>query len=215
VPGLRNDFMIKNVIFDFGGVFFEIDYHAPVREFKKLGFENFEEIYSQAAQSDLFDLAETGKISNEDFYKKIESYCPAGTTRQQVIDAWNSILLFIDESKVDIAREVKLKGYPTFLLSNTNAIHVAEFERMIDEKMGLPNFKSCFDKVYYSNEIGIKKPYPETFLAVCEWNNLEPSETLFIDDSLQHVEGAKKAGLQAAHLKPGNSLRDIIDHFIP
>lgn len=214
MAGSRNNPMIRNIIFDFGGVFFEIDYHAPVREFKKLGFEDFDKIYTQASQSDLFDLLETGKISNESFYEKIESYCPVGTTRQQVIDAWNSILLYIVPEKVAIAREMKDKGLRTFLLSNTNAIHVAEFERMIDVKMGLNAFRSCFEKVYYSNEIGIKKPYPETFLQVCQWNNLNPEETLFIDDSIQHVQGAKKAGLQVAHLTSGNSLEDIIRQFI-
>ncbi len=206
--------MIQNIIFDFGGVFFEIDYHAPVREFKKLGFSDFDKIYAQAAQTDLFDQLETGKISNEDFYQRIEAYCPAGTTRQQVIDAWNSILLYIDPSKVAIAEAMKARGLRTFLLSNTNAIHVAEFERMIDEKMGIDQFKKCFEKIYYSNEIGIKKPYPETFLQVCQWNNLNPDETLFIDDSIQHVQGAKKAGLQVAHLTSGNSLEDIIRQFI-
>ena len=101
-----------------------------------------------------------------------------------------------------------------FLLSNTNAIHVAEFERMIDETYGLSKFKSYFEKVYYSNEIGLKKPYPETFLEVCKWNDLDPSETLFIDDSLQHVEGAKKAGLQVAHLKSDYTLEQIFADFI-
>lgn len=205
---------IQNVIFDFGGVFFEIDYHAPVRAFQQLGFEDFDKIYAQASQSDLFDQLETGKISDEDFYQVIEGYCPAGTTRKQIVDAWNCILLSIDPEMVALAQATRDRGYRTFLLSNTNAIHVAEFEKMIEEKMGLENFRKAFEKIYYSNEIGIKKPYPETFLEVCKWNNIEPAETLFIDDSLQHVEGAKKAGLQAQHLKPGNSLNDILKNII-
>ena len=204
---------VRNVIFDFGGVLFEIDYHAPVREFKKIGFENFDEIYAQAAQTELFDKAETGKISNEDFYKEIHSYCP-NTTRQEVVDAWNSILLHLMPEKVKVVENTQAAGMRVFLLSNTNAIHVAEFERMIEETFGLSKFKSYFEKVYYSNEIGIKKPYPETFLEVCKWNDLDPAETLFIDDSLQHVEGAKKAGLQVAHLKPDYTLEQIFADFI-
>lgn len=205
---------IRNVIFDFGGVFFEIDYNAPVRAFHALGFEDFDKIYTQAAQTDLFDKLETGKISNEEFYQKIESFCPLGTTRDQVIEAWNCILLRILPEKLELAHQTKDKGYRTFLLSNTNAIHVAEFEKMIDEEIGIESFRSAFEKIYYSNEIGIKKPYPETFLQVCEWNDLNPAETLFIDDSLQHVEGAKKAGLQAEHLKPGNELDAILASLI-
>jgi putative hydrolase of the HAD superfamily len=204
---------VRNVIFDFGGVLFEIDYHAPVREFKKIGFSNFEEIYSQASQSQLFDRAETGKISNEDFYTEIHSYCPTAS-RKEVIDAWNSILLHLMPEKVEVVAKTKEAGMRVFLLSNTNAIHVAEFERMIEQSYGLEKFKSYFEKVYYSNEIGIKKPYPETFLEVCKWNDLDPSETLFIDDSVQHVEGAKKAGLQVAHLKSDYTLEQIFADFI-
>jgi putative hydrolase of the HAD superfamily len=85
---------------------------------------------------------------------------------------------------------------------------------MIETGYGLERFKSHFEQVYYSNEIGIKKPYPATFLEVCKWNDLNPDETLFIDDSIQHVEGAKKAGLQVQHLKPGNELEKIVSALI-
>lgn len=199
---------IKNVIFDFGGVLFEIDYYAPVREFKKIGFGDFDKIYTQAAQNEIFDKMETGKMSNEDFYSYVHSFCP-GASHQQVVDAWNSILLRLLPEQVRVVERVKEMGYKTFMLSNTNAIHVAEFERMIDETMGLPNFRSVFEKIYYSNEIGIKKPYPETYLEVCSWNGLVPSETAFIDDSQQHVTGAAEAGLYAIHLEPGKLLSDL------
>jgi putative hydrolase of the HAD superfamily len=70
-----------------------------------------------------------------------------------------------------------------------------------------------FEKIYYSNVIGLKKPYPETFLQVCEWNKLIPSETLFIDDSLQHVEGARRAGLRAYHLQPGERVSELLSQL--
>lgn len=202
------------MIFDFGGVLFDIDYSAPARMFKKLGFENFEEIYSQANQSDIFDRLETGKVSYDEFYDYLLSFCAEGTTHHQVVEAWNCILLDIMVEEVKLVKKVKEAGFRIFLLSNTNAIHVAEFEKMIDQKIDLQEFKSLFEKVYYSNEIGIKKPYPSTYLQVCEWNNLIPAETLFIDDSIQHVEGAKKAGLQAIHLKPDYTLERVVSEII-
>lgn len=202
------------MIFDFGGVLFDIDYSAPARMFKKLGFENFEEIYSQANQSEIFDRLETGKVSYDEFYDYLLSFCAEGTTHGQVVEAWNCILLDIMVEEVELVKKVKEAGFRIFLLSNTNVIHVAEFEKMIDQKIDLQEFKSLFEKVYYSNEIGIKKPYPSTYLQICEWNNLVPAETLFIDDSIQHVEGAKKAGLQAIHLKPDYTLERVVSEII-
>jgi FMN phosphatase YigB (HAD superfamily) len=109
-----------------------------------------------------------------------------------------------------VYQKIRQSGIRTFLLSNTNAIHVAEFEQMIAHTMDFELFKSAFEKIYYSNAIGIKKPHPETFLQVCEWNGLNPAETLFIDDSAQHVEGALQAGLHAYHLKPGERISELL-----
>lgn len=200
---------IRNVIFDFGGVLFEIDYHLPAQAFAKLGFTDFKEIYTQANQNPIFDKLETGKVSNEEFMQYLHSFVPKAT-RQEVDDAWNCILLYIMPEQVEVVHQVKNSGRKTFMLSNTNAIHVAAFEKMIAEKMDINHFRSAFEKIYYSNVIGIKKPYPETYLKVCEWNNLIPSETLFIDDSIQHVKGALEAGLAAYHLKPGERISDLI-----
>ena len=209
MAGRMNFSGIRNIIFDFGGVLFDIDYYAPVRAFRALGFEDFEAVYSQAAQRPEFDLLETGKISNEDFMSFLHAFVPH-IRRDQVDHAWNCILLDLWPEKVELVRSLRLKGYRTFLLSNTNAIHAAAFEQMIDAKMGLESFRSAFEQMYYSHVIGLKKPYPETFLEVCAWNNLVPAETLFIDDSVQHVEGAKEAGLQGLHLHQDMKLDQVL-----
>lgn len=88
-----------------------------------------------------------------------------------------------------------------FLLSNTNAIHAAVFEQ--DLARNLPDsegFWNAFEKAHYSHDLGIKKPHPSTFLHVCRLHGLRPDRTLFLDDSIQHVQGAREAGLQAHHL---------------
>lgn len=200
---------IKNIIFDFGGVLFEIDYHLPVKAFQQLGFEAFDQLYTQAMQRPEFDLLETGKITNEAFLEFLGSYVKSAT-KEEILYAWNCILLKPLCDEIRYASKVRQAGYRTFLLSNTNAIHVEVFEQMIRDAMPLQEFQSGFEKVYYSNEIGIKKPYPETFLQVCEWNGLDPKETLFIDDSLQHVEGARKAGLHAHHMLPGEKISELL-----
>ncbi|MBL0315657.1 MAG: HAD-IA family hydrolase [Flavobacteriales bacterium] len=162
---------------------------SQLQAFAKLGFTDFKEIYTQANQNPIFDKLETGKVSNEEFMQYLHSFVPKAT-RQEVDEAWNCILLYIMPEQVEMVHQVKNSGRKTFMLSNTNAIHVVAFEKMIAEKMDINHFRSAFEKIYYSNVIGIKKPYPETYLKVCEWNNLIPSETLFIDDSIQHVKGA-------------------------
>lgn len=200
---------IRNIIFDFGGVLFEIDYDLPAIAFENLGFGDFKSFYTQAAQNPMFDLLETGKIENDKFLDFLNEFVPEAS-REQVLHAWNVILLRIMPNEVECVHKIRQSGIRTFLLSNTNAIHVAEFEQMIANTMDFELFKSAFEKIYYSNAIGIKKPHPETFLQVCEWNGLNPTETLFIDDSAQHVEGALLAGLHAYHLKPGERISELL-----
>lgn len=204
---------IRHIIFDFGGILFDIDYHLPIAAFRALGFESFDQIYTQAAQTEMFDRLETGKVSNLEFMDYLNAQVPQAT-REQVSDAWNSILLALMPEKVALVQQYKDRGFSTFLLSNTNAIHAAVFEQMIEESMGLDQFRAAFDKTYYSHDIGIKKPYPETYLQVCAWNQLDPAETLFVDDSIQHVQGAAAAGLHALHVPPGVDLGSAVEACI-
>jgi putative hydrolase of the HAD superfamily len=200
---------IRNIIFDFGGVLFEIDYDLPAQAFENLGFADFRSLYAQAAQNPMFDLLETGKVENAAFLDFLHQHVP-NATREQVVHAWNVILLRILPQEVEFVHSVRKSGIRTFLLSNTNAIHVAEFEQMIADTMDVKLFRDAFEEIYYSNAIGLKKPHPETFLEVCAWNGLKPSETLFIDDSKQHVEGAIRAGLHAYHLQPGERISELL-----
>lgn len=204
---------IRNVIFDFGGVLFEIDYDLPAQAFEQLGFPGFRDLYTQAAQNPIFDLLETGKVSNEEFMAFLQAFVP-NATREQVTHAWNVILRHIMPEEVAVVKHVKDAGFRTFLLSNTNAIHVEAFEQMIADRMDVNAFKAAFEVIYYSNALGLKKPHPETFLHVCALNNLKPEETLFIDDSLQHVQGAVEAGLQGYYLKPGERISQVIHQLI-
>lgn len=196
---------IRNIIFDFGGVLFAIDYNAPAREFSKLGWDGFTSEYAQAAQSDVYDRLEIGDISVEAFWNYLYQKMP-DVPQQAVRDAWNSILLQPIAERIAAVPQIKNAGYRTFLLSNTNATHVPEFEQMMKDSGDYNHFKAGFEAIHYSQELGKRKPHPETFLHLCELHQILPSETLFIDDSIQHVEGAKKAGLQTLHLTPEKDL---------
>lgn len=206
---------LEAVILDFGGVLFDIDYPAPARALKELGLKNFEDLYSKASQADLFDLLETGHLSNEAFLTQVQRLMPETIGLDAIRTAWNSILTGLPAHRMD-AVKLLLPHYRTFLLSNTNAIHVEAFEPMIDRAVGLENFRACFEAIHYSNVLGIRKPHPETFLHVCALHKLTPATTLFVDDSPQHVEGAKAAGLQAYHLEiDKEEIGSLIAELVP
>ncbi|MDX1652334.1 MAG: HAD family phosphatase [Brumimicrobium sp.] len=190
---------IKNIILDLGGVLLNIDYHKTIDAFKSLGIENFDSIFTQAKQEKLFDLYESGQMHSDKFIEELKSKLPGDITSQEIIDAWNAMLLDFPEERLKYLLELK-KKYNTVLLSNTNPIHLEAFHKIIKDNNNLDSLDAHFNKVYFSSDMKMRKPSPNIFTRVCEEQGFKPEETLFIDDTLQHVEGAKAAGLQAHHL---------------
>ena len=187
---------IKNIIFDLGGVILNIDYNKTAEAFKKLGLKNFDELYSQSKQNHIFDNLEIGKLSANGFRNYIRKNVPHLTLSDQSIDsAWNAMLLDLPKERIQILQSIN-NDYRIFLLSNTNEIHVKEFTDYINKTFSPNLFKDIFEQYYYSNEIGMRKPNAETFQYVLSSNGINPKETLFIDDSMQHIKGAEKVGLQ-------------------
>lgn len=189
-----------SIIFDLGGVIINLDYNKTAQAFIDLGLSNFNEIYSKAKQTSLFDDFEKGTMSNEAFRATLKQYLPATVTDVEIDKAWNAMLLDIPLHRIDFLRKVA-ERYRIFLLSNTNLIHVTAFTVINDHLFGKGVFESIFEKHYYSCEMGMRKPDAEIFEFVLAQNGLERTNTLFIDDSPQHIEGARKTGLDAELLK--------------
>jgi FMN phosphatase YigB (HAD superfamily) len=200
----------KNIIFDFGGVIINIDYHRIVRSFEKLGIKNFEAKFSQLKQHHLFDDFEKGIISPEGFRNEIRTIANIPFTDKQIDAAWNSILINLPQKNIDLLLRLK-KSYRLFLLSNTNAIHEKAFTEMMFRDFGENVLEKTFERIYFSHNLHMRKPDEEIFNHVIKENDIVPSETLFIDDSPQHIEGAKKTGLQTFLVENGKTTSDFFN----
>ncbi|MBI3519535.1 MAG: HAD-IA family hydrolase [Bacteroidetes bacterium] len=119
------------------------------------------------------------------------------------------MLLDFPLHRLQLLTSLKSK-YRLFLLSNTNETHITEFERSLHLQHGYKNLEPFFEKVYYSCRMGMRKPDTEIFRFVLQQNQLNPLETLFIDDSPQHIEGALKTGIQAHFLPKDKDVQDLI-----
>ncbi len=193
---------IKNIIFDLGGVIINLDVKKTIEEFNKLSHVPFENIYTQAKQSELFNDFDKGKISGDKFFKKIKQEINYKGNEISLLYAWNAMLLDVPEERLDTLVDAK-QNYNTFLLSNTNEVHIADFEYNLYHIHGVKNFEDYFDRTYYSCRVGMRKPDKEIFELVLNENKLDPKETVFIDDSIQHVQGAGALGINA-YLLPKN-----------
>ena len=190
-----------------------LNYSKTEDEFKKIGVLNFKEFYSQKKQTLLFDDFEKGKIKPEEFISSFKESENLKIKEIDFINAWNAMLLEIPIEKLQFIDGLK-KDYKIILLSNTNEIHIKKFEDDLKKNNMLEQFYKCFDKIYYSSRMGKRKPEENCFNQVLEENGLIAENTLFIDDSIQHIEGAKKAGIKTFHLEKNKSILDLVPDII-
>lgn len=187
---------IKNIIFDYGNVIFSIDFKRVQQSWNQLGIANPETFFGHKEQDKIFDKFDRGEVTAAEFrdYVREKTNNPA-LTDDEIDAAWNSILVGIAKGNHDLLLQLKDK-YRTFLLSNINAIHYDYIMNYLKTDFGFDGNDHLFEKTYYSHLTGKRKPEPAIFEQVLTENNLKPEETLFIDDSPQHLEAAKKLGIQ-------------------
>jgi putative hydrolase of the HAD superfamily len=204
---------IKNIIFDLGGVIINLDIPKTISEFNKLSNQPFESIYNQLQQTPVFDLFDKGQITEKDFFVELKKALRNDVTDEELLFAWNAMLLDFPKHRLELLNKLK-PNYRLFLLSNTNESHVLEFEKTLFASHGYKNLEPFFEKVYYSCRMNQRKPNAEIFESVLNENNLIAEETLFIDDSPQHVEGALTLGVKAMLLEKNNEVEDLLKDLI-
>ena len=202
---------IKNIIFDLGGVVLNIDPKLTVAAFESFGLKDVAAKYNFPNQVQLFDQLEVGEITPDQFRDGLRELFETRLTDEQIDEAWNKMLLDFPEGRLEALERVG-KNYPTFLLSNTNEIHLEAYLKILEETTGRNDMNHIFDKIYYSQRVGMRKPDEKLFRLVLEENNLKAEETLFIDDALINVEAARKVGIKGYHIHISDE--EVADLFI-
>lgn len=204
---------IKNIIFDYGNVIFELDFQRLERAFKELGIPDTGTFFAHKVQNELFDRLDMGKVTAAEFRDEVRRISGKyDLSDEEITDAWNALLVGIAEGNHDVLMEMKSK-YRTFLLSNNNEIHYSFIMNYLKENYELNDNSSFFEKDYYSHLMGMRKPNSDIFEFVLNAHNLVPDETLFIDDSPQHLEAASKLGIKTALVERPEPLRSIVDRL--
>lgn len=201
---------IRNIIFDLGGVVLDVDYQQTIDAFHQLGIRNFEKQFSQAVQSDLFASYEKGLITDTDLRAKINKLSGLNLSDHQIDFAWNSMVGQFDRERIELIRSIK-SNYHIFLLSNTNSIHYRFFIDLFNRDFQT-DFHTLFHKAYYSFEIKLRKPDQEIFEYVLRDASIKKEETLFIDDSIQHIGSARRLGIPSYHLLKDESIIQLFEN---
>jgi len=214
-PGIRHPASIRNIIFDFGGVICDLDIDLTKKKFNEFGppkdSANVTPEEAGKAFGLLVEALETGRISPTGFRNSIRDHYLRPPSDRTIDDAWNALLGDIPEHRIRLLEKIR-GNYRIFLLSNSNKIHYDHYLKRFNEKFGYEDFDAVFEKAWFSFNIGMKKPDREIFEFVLAQHNIAPNETLFIDDTIMHVEGAAATGIVGYHLKPGEDISALFTH---
>ncbi len=193
-----------------GGVIFDIDHSLAQEAFLKLGIADIKELMSHKSQSPVFDKLEKGEIIPEDFYDEMRALSTQNLTDHAIKEAFNVMLLGIpDAAYFPLLKNVR-QTHRTFLLSNNNRIHYNFIIDNLQAKWNLPSFSQFFETEYYSHLVGMRKPNNDIFELLLDSENIDPSETLFIDDSPQHIQTASELGIHTYLKNQRENLADVL-----
>lgn len=199
---------IDNIIFDLGGVILTLDMPRAEKSFTDLGVKDYNTLFRNGNVSSFFKDYEIGKINDAEFLAAMKNLAGVPLNDADLLASWNAMLGVFPPERVDLLHSLKNK-YRLFLFSNTNALHLETFRKMYADTFNQQVFDDHFEKAYYSHTLGMRKPDAESFQYIIDENKLDPSRTVFIDDSLPNVEGAMAVGLKGIHLKPGTTILDL------
>ena len=187
--------MIDAIIFDFGDVFINLEKDRCAKAFLKLGLSAFTaEIYNQT------ENYEKGLIDETTFLRTFQKCIPSATL-PHIKAAWNMVLGDFPQERLDFVQNLSRK-YRLFLLSNTDKTHIQHFEASV----GAPfytAFYNCFEQVFYSYELQLRKPDAAVFIKIITENNLSIKNTLFVDDKKQNTDAAQLLGMPVWNLQVG------------
>ena len=200
---------IKNIIFDLGGVFINLDNKLTEKAFVEMGVAQFGQFFGHGFAASFFREYELGKISDAEFISHLRTLGKLDAPDEAIISAWNELLLDFPPERIRFLQNIRGR-YRLFLFSNTNALHMARVRSIFQTTFAGGSLEDFFDKTYYSHEIGLRKPELESYYYILGDQKLEAAHTLFVDDALVNVEGAIAAGLQGHFLAPGTTVLDLV-----
>ena len=196
---ITDDPSIKNIIFDLGGVILDLSVESTLQSFSEVSNLSKDEIKLIFETSPEFEQYERGEITDTEFRNFIRKVYTIKATDAIIDTCWSSMLKELPKRKLELLLVLK-NSYQTFLLSNTNSIHLAFFNDVSLAPHGTNSFDSYFHKDYYSHLMGKRKPDVAIFQQVLDENKLIPEQTVFLDDNLHNLAGADKLGIKTIHI---------------
>lgn len=199
---------LNNFIFDLGGVIIDLDESATLKSFAKIADKTEDEIKEFYQSTDAFIKYEKGLISDSQFRISLKKFLGIHLTDLEIDEAWNAMLGKIPLERLKLLQSLRSNN-KVFILSNTNAIHIKAFNKILNEVSGKKNLNDFADKVFFSHDLQMRKPDIEIYQEVLKLTESKFSESIFMDDKIENLLGAKSVGIHTKHITKPNQIFEL------
>ena len=200
--------MIKNLLFDLGGVIMDIEKDLCVRAFERLGLPDAASYFGEYSQKGPFKLIEEGAITTDDFHRELRHDIGREVSDNEIDAAFCQFLIGIPTKRLADLRRLR-EHYGIYLLSNTN---IVMWNSKIKDEFTREGLKreDYFDGIVTSFDARALKPDERIFRYAVETLGIVPSETLFLDDSQRNLDAAAALGFHTLLVPPGTEFIDLL-----
>ncbi|KAB8310572.1 glucose-1-phosphatase [Erwinia endophytica] len=181
-------------IFDLGNVIVDIDFNRVLGVWSDLGRVPLATLQNHFTLGESFHRHERGEISDEDFAAQTCDELDLALSFEQFTAGWQAIFVGVRQDVLQIMKMLRDRGERVVILSNTNALHCSFWPALY------PEVQSAADKLYLSQEMGMRKPEARIYQQVLYEEGFTAEQTIFFDDNLENIEGARALGIQSIHV---------------
>ena len=204
--------MIKNIVFDFGGVLTTIDTERALQRFRDLGVEEPEQYINSYCQKGPFFELENGDIDAEEFCRRLGQICNREITFEQAKEAWLGFLLEIHTTLLEHLQTLR-GSYRLSVLSNTNPF-IQSWALTKDFTPVGKSLADYFDMLFFSYRMHCSKPSREIYCKMLANGGMRAEETLFVDDSTKNIEAAREVGIRTLLVENGEDWREKLSNAL-
>ncbi len=202
--------MIRNVVFDLGGVLVGLDIERCRAAFRSLGMDAVARVIDPCYPAEMIGRLESGQITFHEACDEMRDLCKRpDITDEQIAWAYGEFLTGVAPEKIEMLETLRRRGIRTYVLSNNNPASMRCIRAMF--AAGGRSMDECFDHIYLSYQMRLLKPSEAIFRSMIDHSGMKPEETLFIDDGARNVEAARALGFSVYMPSPEDDFLPLLD----
>ncbi len=195
-------------IFDLGNVIVNIDFNRVLGVWSDQARVPLAQLQSRFCINENFHQHERGEIDDEQFAAHMCDELGLALSFEQFTVGWQAIFAGVRAEVITLMKQLRQKGERVVILSNTNRLHSGFWPSEY------PEVQESADKVYLSQEMGMRKPEARIFRQVLQQEGFTPQQTVFFDDNIGNVEAARALGITGIHVTHDHVVTDYFSSHL-